>query len=86
MKVLAGVPQTMAQLVSEGYELQTPNSHRSGCFCLGCFAELRWWKTPRGIYVPFEEERGGKVVLHYLRCPTLTPMCKERLIQYESEL
>ena len=81
VKILTGVPETVRQLLNEGYELTNPYAQ-----CRGCFAPLGWWLTPRGIYVPFEEVGAGKVILHYLQCPTLTQACRDRLAQYETEL
>lgn len=81
IRTLAGVPQTQRQLISEGYTTNNPNT-----FCKGCFERIGWWMTPRGIYVPFELGPKDRVTLHYLNCPTMTEMCHDRLLQYESEL
>lgn len=76
---LETIPTTTVELIGLGYELVNPTR------CKGCLAKLAWWRTPGGLFVPFEEY-DGMVALHYFRCETMTKACHERLRQYEAEL
>jgi hypothetical protein len=70
---------TAGELRRLGYELVNPTR------CKGCEMRIAWWRTPGGLFVPFEQD-GRSQRLHYLDCPTKTPACFERMRDYEREL
>lgn len=53
-------PQTESELKEAGYEYQ--NSGK----CKSCRAEIAWYLTPAGKYIPLDE---GTLVPHWSTCP-----------------
>lgn len=58
-------PKTLEELKAAGY---TFVEHRS-CKGQTCTAQLEFWKTPKGKYMPFDVDPTGNVKAHWADCP-----------------
>lgn len=58
-------PTTIEQLKAGGYVFQ---EHKP-CSGKTCTAQIEFWKTPKGKFMPFDVDVAGNVVAHWANCP-----------------
>lgn len=54
--------------------------------CKCCMAEVQWWESPAGLYIPWEVRSDQSVTLHLLMCPSRKESYMQRLEDYNDEL
>lgn len=57
-------PETSDALKAAGYQWQNDG------VCKGCGADIEWWRTPQGKYLPMDPmERGSsRAISHFATC------------------
>lgn len=58
-------PASIEELKAQGYIFQ---EHKP-CSGKTCTAQIEFWKTPRGKFMPFDVTPDGKVTAHWATCP-----------------
>jgi hypothetical protein len=53
-------PRTDTELHAQGYRFNSTGR------CRGCQAEIEWWDTPRGKFIPLDP---GTLEPHWATCP-----------------